>query len=75
MGELIRLVSLSDKGRALCAIEAERASLYADARRLSEDQAKVLAIAQAAVADLGRQHETILFKMAALDEAAMKVCA
>lgn len=75
MGSVIQMVSLSDKGRALCAIEAERASLYADARRLSEDQAQVMQIALVAVADLGRQHETILAKMAALDLAAAKVCA
>lgn len=74
MGSVVQLVSLSDKGRALCAIEAERSTLYAEACRVSDAQQQIMAGACATVAELGKQHELIVKKIAALDDASAKVC-
>lgn len=66
-------VTLSDRGKALCAIEAERQELYAQARRITQEQQQIMEAATTNIQELGRRHELILSKLAALDDTADKL--
>lgn len=74
MGKVVPMpVSLSDRGKALCAIEAERQGLYEKARQIAKDQQVIMEAAVTNVTELGKQHEIILAKLAALDDTANKI--
>lgn len=61
-------VSISTLGEGIGALEVERSSLYAKAVQLSKDQQEILRLAMENVADLSKQHEVIIQKVAALDD-------
>lgn len=76
MGTVVKMskqVSVSEKGKALCGLEAERAELYARSRRITAEQQQLMKQATDAITHLGREQEEILLKMTALDEAIAKI--
>ena len=74
MGKVVAMpITLSDRGKALCAIEAERQELYAKAKRIATEQQQIIQTAAENVAQLGKEHQLILDKLVALDDAANKI--
>lgn len=65
MGGLTR-VTVSDRCKALCVMEAERKALFDEAAQISRQQRQ--AIDQ--IAHLSQQHKHIITKLAALETAA-----
>jgi len=69
----IPITSISEKGKALCALEAERSELYSQSRRITEDQVALLSSTGEALRMMGEAQQVILKKIQALDDIADKL--
>lgn len=63
------MLTLSDKSKAVHALEMERSGLLSEAAKISAEQMAVMRNAAIKMTSLSEDHAEILHKMAAIDDA------
>lgn len=66
-----QVIHISDRSRAIAAMEAERETLLQEATRITAEQMQIMQIAFDNIKVMGKRQEEILLKLSAIDDTVM----